>query len=83
MIKTITLKDKSYCCGCCFLEYDEEKSTPSGWLGEGYYVHRCLLYIESLIHYLHYPIRIEKCKSENLVESILHEDTAAWRCGDE
>ena len=42
-MKQLTLKDEEYCCGCSFLEFDRKRSTPSRWVGEGYYVHQCLL----------------------------------------
>jgi len=62
----IKLKDISYCEGCPFLYFDEEKSTPSEYVGEGYYVHTCNLYDASLSHYLHHPLRLEECKKTQI-----------------
>jgi len=83
-MKKITLKDRDYCCGCAFLEFDKKKSNPSRWLGEGYYVHQCLLFRQSLQHYLHYPLRLEECKRVNTdIKKIPHGDAIAWNCENE
>lgn len=51
---------------CPFLEYSEKESTPSEYLGEGYYVHYCKRREpkEYLQHYLEHPLRTDKCMGE-------------------
>ena len=62
----IKLKDTDYCEGCPFLHYDEKESTPSPYIGEGYYVHKCSLFETDLSHYLHYPLRRDECKKTRI-----------------
>jgi len=64
-MSTIKLEDLEYCGGCPFLDFDKEKSTPSTYIGEGYYVYNCQVYHANLGSYLHHPLRLEKCKEEH------------------
>ena len=52
---TIKLENLEHCEGCPFLFYDERASTPSE------YVHICRIFEEDLEHYLHHPLRYERC----------------------
>ena len=46
---------------CPFLKYDEGKSTPSRYIGEGYYVYNCEKYEKRLTCYLWHPLKTAKC----------------------
>ena len=48
---------------CKWLRYNEKASSPSYWIGEGYYVWMCDKYNEQLSVYLHdTPFRCMPCR---------------------
>ena len=53
---------------CPFLKYDEKKSFPSAYIGEGYYVYDCIKYNRRLTCYLAKPLKLTKCKEESCQE---------------
>ena len=67
-MKAIKLENEDQCDGCPYLYFDENKSNPSRWIGEGYYVHTCKIFKGDLDHYLHHPLRLEECKNSVIVK---------------
>ncbi len=47
---------------CSFLHYDEKQSTPSRYIGEGYYVYNCKKYRKRLMCYLYHPLKVDECR---------------------
>ena len=56
--------DEKYCDGCPFLHFNKEKSSPSLYIGEGYYVFECKKFNVSLTAYLDQALRLDECKRQ-------------------